>query len=83
MNNQKLKHTHLQSKITAKQNGILPTGVGKCQHLPKWFGKSPKWTRFQVFFGLLPPHYGKSKDLPVKPRICQSSGFYCNTYIHK
>ena len=60
MNNQKLKHTHLQSIITAKQNGLLPIGVGKCQHLPKWFGKSPKWKRLQAFFGLLPPHYGKS-----------------------
>ena len=60
MNNQKLTHTHLQSIITAKQNGLLPIGVGKCQHLPKWFGKSPKWKRLQAHFGLLPPHYGKS-----------------------
>jgi len=45
--------------ITAKQNGLLPTGVGKYQHLPKWFVKSPKWKRLQAFFGLLPPHYGK------------------------
>jgi hypothetical protein len=51
-------HT-LTSAITAKQNGLLPTGVGKCQHLPKWFGKSPKWKRLQAFFGLLPPHCGK------------------------
>jgi hypothetical protein len=59
MNNLNLKHTHLQSKITAKQNGLLPIGVGKCQHLPTWFGKNPKWKRFQAFFGLLPPHYVK------------------------
>jgi len=38
--------------------GLLPIGVGKCQHLPKWFGKSPKWKRSQAFFGLLPPHSG-------------------------
>ena len=59
MNNQKLKHTHLQSIITTKQNEILPIRVGKRQHLPAWFGKSPKWKRLQTFFGLLPPHYGK------------------------
>jgi hypothetical protein len=40
MNALKLQHTQLQSTITAKQNGLLPRGVGKCQHLPKWFGKS-------------------------------------------
>jgi len=45
--------------MTAKQNGLLPIGVSKCQHLLTWFGKSPKWKRFQAFFGLLPPHYGK------------------------
>jgi hypothetical protein len=56
---EKLKHAHLQSIITANQNGLLPTGVGKCQHLPKWFGKSPKWKRLQTFSGLLPLHYGK------------------------
>jgi hypothetical protein len=39
--------------------GLLTTGVGKCRHLPKLFGKSPKWNRSQPFFGLLPPHYGK------------------------
>jgi len=49
MNNYKLKHTHLQSIITAKQNGLLPIRVGKCQHLPTWFGKSPIWKRFQAF----------------------------------
>ena len=59
MNNQKLKHTHLQSIMTAKQNRLLPNPVGKCQHLPTGFGKSPKWKRFQAFFRLLPPHYGK------------------------
>jgi len=54
-----LKHTHLQSTITAKQNRLLPNHVGKWQHLPTWFGKNPKLKRFQAFFGLLPPHYGK------------------------
>jgi hypothetical protein len=39
--------------------GLLPTGVRKCQHLPNWFGKSPKWKRLQALFLLLPPHYGK------------------------
>jgi hypothetical protein len=29
-------------------------GVGKCQHLPKWFAKSPKWKRLEAFFELLP-----------------------------
>jgi len=59
LNNQKLRHTHVQSIMIAKQNGLLPIHVGKCQHLPTWFGKSPKWKRFQAFFGLLPPHYGR------------------------
>jgi hypothetical protein len=45
--------------MTAKQNGLLPVAVGKWQRLPTWFGKSPKWKRFEAFFGLLPPHYGK------------------------
>jgi hypothetical protein len=45
--------------MTAKQNGPLPIGVGKCQRLPTWFDKSPKWKRFQAFLGFLPPHYGK------------------------
>jgi len=45
--------------MTAKQNELLPIGVGKCQRLPTWLGKSPKWKRFQAFCGLLPPHYGK------------------------
>jgi hypothetical protein len=45
--------------MAGKQNGILPNHVGKCQHLPTWFGKGRKWKRFQEFFGLLPPHYGK------------------------
>jgi hypothetical protein len=31
-------HTHLQNTITAKQNGLLSIGIGKCQHLLKWFG---------------------------------------------
>ena len=31
MNNKNLKHTHLQSIFTAKQNGLLPIGVGKCR----------------------------------------------------
>jgi len=59
MNNYKLKHTHLQSIMTAKQNGLLTIDVGNCQHLPTWFGKGPKWKRFPAFFGLLLPHYGK------------------------
>jgi hypothetical protein len=25
--------------------GLLPAGVGKCQHLPTSIGKSPKWNR--------------------------------------
>ena len=58
--------------------GLLPIGVGKCQHLPTPIGKSPKWKRLQAFFGLLPPHYGKCWHLPVKPRIYQFSGFYGN-----
>jgi len=33
--------------------GLLPIGVGKCQHLLKWFGKSPKWKRSQAFFGMV------------------------------
>jgi len=45
--------------MTAKQNGLLPVAVGKWQRLPTWFGKSPKWKRFEAFFGLLPHHYGK------------------------
>jgi hypothetical protein len=64
--------------MTVKQSGILPIGASECCHLPQWFGKSPKWKRLQAFFGLLPPHYGKCWDLPVKPWIYQSSGFYSN-----
>jgi len=45
--------------MTAKQNGLSPIGVGKCQHLPTWFGKSPKWKRFGAVFGLLSPHNDK------------------------
>jgi hypothetical protein len=56
---EKLQQTHLQSTITAKQNGLLPTGIGECQHLPKWPGRGPKWKRLQAFFGLLSPHCGK------------------------
>jgi len=48
-----------QSMMTAKRNGLLSIRVGKCQHLPTWFGKSPEWKRFPTIFGLLPPHYGK------------------------
>jgi hypothetical protein len=62
MFNERLKviqHTCLQSTITAKQNGLLPTGVGKCQHLPKWFVKGLKWKCLQAFFRLLPPQCGK------------------------
>jgi hypothetical protein len=46
------KNTHalLESTITVKQTGFLPIGVGKRCHLPKWFGKSPKWNRLQAFF---------------------------------
>jgi hypothetical protein len=50
---------HLKSTITIKQNALLPICSGKCSHLPKLFGKSPKLKRLQEFFGLLPPHYGK------------------------
>jgi len=45
--------------MTGKQNGLLPICVGKRQHLPTWFGKSPKWKRFQAFFELSPHQYGK------------------------
>ena len=68
--------------MTAKQNSLLPIGVSKCQHLPTWFAKSPKWKRFQAVLGLLPPHYGKCQDLLVKPRYYQSSVFYSNTYTY-
>jgi hypothetical protein len=50
MNNWKLKHIHLQSIITAKQNRLLPIGVGKCQHLPKWFGIKAQNGSFYKFF---------------------------------
>jgi hypothetical protein len=43
-------NTHFKTTITAKQNVLLPTGVGKRQHLQIWFGKSPKWMRLQDFF---------------------------------
>jgi hypothetical protein len=58
-NLKKQAHPHLKRTITVKQNGFLPIGAGKCCHLPKWFGKSPKWKPLQAFFGLLPPHYCK------------------------
>jgi hypothetical protein len=55
----KLKIYCHKNKLNPDHFGLLPTGVGKCKHLPKWFGKSPKWKRLQAFFGLLPPHCGK------------------------
>jgi hypothetical protein len=52
--------THTLTKHNRSQQiGLLPKGVGKCQHLLKWFGKIPKWKRLQAFFGLPPPHCGK------------------------
>jgi hypothetical protein len=39
-----------KNKLIPDHFGVLPTGVGKCQHLPKWFGKSPKWKRSHAFF---------------------------------
>jgi hypothetical protein len=46
-------------KVYWHKNKLLPIGVGKCHHLPKWFGKGLKWKRLQAFFGILPPQYGK------------------------
>jgi hypothetical protein len=31
-----------KNKLISDSFRPLPTGVGKCQHLPKWFGKSLK-----------------------------------------
>jgi hypothetical protein len=43
-------HTHTLTKHNhSQQNGLLLTGLGKFQHLPKWFGTSPKWKRLQAF----------------------------------
>jgi hypothetical protein len=39
-----------QKQTDSNHFGLLPTGVGKFQHLPKWFGKSPKLKRLQAFF---------------------------------
>jgi hypothetical protein len=61
---------------------LLPTGVGKRQHLPTPTGKGPKWKRLQAFFGLLPPHCGKCWHLTVKPGNYKFSGFYGNSGIN-
>ena len=58
--------------MAGKQNGILPNHVGKCQHLPTWFGKSRKWKRFQEF---LRDFYHPTM---VSARFYQSSGLYSN-----
>jgi hypothetical protein len=58
-----------KNKLIPDHFGLLPIGVGKWQHLLKWFSKSLKWKRLQALFGLLAPHYGKCLDVPVKPTI--------------
>jgi transglutaminase-like putative cysteine protease len=35
-----VKYNFHKNKLIPDHFGLLPTGVGKCQHLPKWFGKS-------------------------------------------
>jgi hypothetical protein len=51
-------HTY-KAQSQPNKTDFYQQGVGKCQHLPKWFGESQKWKCLQAFFELLPPHCGK------------------------